>query len=344
MARNTIASFLVIVFASLAAAQERRIDLNPDLSAVTAIAFSPDGKRLLVGVESRGLASDRGLVMLDLNQAKPQPKPKLLFSERGSPPFRRIAWAPDSRTWVTLRSGEFNGNRVDWIDVWDAVTSKAAERIAIEPKEHVHDAIFLDRNAILTGGLVDKKKTGTYQPVLKAHDLREKQVLGEFPGPFVNRLTLVGESLMIISDEAVELHNVERKDGKLALAKDFTLKAPKALLCAAVSPDGKRVLTGGTEKRVRLWDKATRKLIAVFRGHSDDVRYVSFSHDGKSPVSWSADGSVRFWNVADEKEAKIWKCEGALSVFAISPDGKTIASGGPEGLRTWDVAKIQADK
>jgi WD40 repeat protein len=66
----------------------------------------------------------------------------------------------------------------------------------------------------------------------------------------------------------------------------------------AVSPDGKRLLSGGFEDRkVKLWDLETGKLIESFEGHVSRVLGVAFSADGKQAISSDAVCCVRVWKL-----------------------------------------------
>jgi WD40 repeat protein len=65
----------------------------------------------------------------------------------------------------------------------------------------------------------------------------------------------------------------------------------------AYSPDGKRLLTGGQDMTVRLWDVATGQELCRLRGHKAVVWSVAFSPDGRLALSGSADRTLRLWRL-----------------------------------------------
>ena len=76
----------------------------------------------------------------------------------------------------------------------------------------------------------------------------------------------------------------------------------------AFSADGQWLLTGGDDKKLRLWNVDKGKLERMFEGHTATISRVAFSKDGKQAYSatYSAlsdtDNTVRFWDVQTGKE------------------------------------------
>ena len=65
------------------------------------------------------------------------------------------------------------------------------------------------------------------------------------------------------------------------------------------SPDGKRIVSGGYDTTLRLWDAASGLPIGQpLKGHSRQVTSVAFSPDGKLIVSGGHDRTLRLWDAA----------------------------------------------
>ncbi|KIK32652.1 hypothetical protein CY34DRAFT_62139, partial [Suillus luteus UH-Slu-Lm8-n1] len=107
----------------------------------------------------------------------------------------------------------------------------------------------------------------------------------------------------------------------------------------ALSPDGKKVVSGSSDGAMRLWDIDTCKVVKKCMGHTGGVRSVCWSQDGRRVLSGSNDGTARQWEVEsgetmlepiDNILASIETGHNAVYAVVYSPDTTLIATGG------WD--------
>ena len=120
------------------------------------------------------------------------------------------------------------------------------------------------------------------------------------------------------------------------------LTGVKAINSIAFSPDG-AALAAGVSGATVLWNLARprepkRRLV----GHEGGVYTVAFSPNGKLLASGAADRTVMLWNyplgevfgaplVQTRAAALPLSRAGSASLVALSPDGRTVASGGNSG-------------
>ncbi|KAI0123515.1 WD40-repeat-containing domain protein [Xylariales sp. AK1849] len=69
------------------------------------------------------------------------------------------------------------------------------------------------------------------------------------------------------------------------------------ILCVAASQDGKFVVTGGSDRRLIIYDAKTLKTLKVFQHHRDAVTALKFRRGTNQLYSASKDRTVKCWDV-----------------------------------------------
>jgi WD40 repeat protein len=107
----------------------------------------------------------------------------------------------------------------------------------------------------------------------------------------------------------------------------------------AFSPDG-RMLASADLQRVILWDASSGTKVRALENHHGRIKKVAWHPDGATLIT-NGEGIV-FWDVATGVERGAIEPGEGISVrrFALSPDGKTVASTGDysRDVRLWDIA------
>lgn len=118
--------------------------------------------------------------------------------------------------------------------------------------------------------------------------------------------------------------------------------------------DGRRVVSGGYDQTVRVWDVDTQNPSQsqyVLRGHSAPIRSVVPIDDESWLASQSIDGKTRLWDLRRRRFSAIHetipaaarRAEGSPTL-AVSPTGRWIAAATGKSVGVWDLATGVADQ
>jgi WD40 repeat protein len=112
----------------------------------------------------------------------------------------------------------------------------------------------------------------------------------------------------------------------------------------AISSDGRRGLTGGEDRSLRLWDLASGQQRRIYSGLSESATCAAFSRDGRLVAAGTRDGTVMIFEAESARPLHpLRRHQGEVASVAFSPDGKLVASGGEDArVRVWEVARARA--
>jgi len=113
----------------------------------------------------------------------------------------------------------------------------------------------------------------------------------------------------------------------------------------AFSADGQYLCAGtqGETSTIRVWNIISGKELPPLVGHENAIEDFHSSADGKTLISASADGTIRFWDISTGDLLKtLGDADGSMiSSIALSADGKYLVSGHfyqEFAIKLWNVA------
>ena len=249
-----------------------------------------------------------------------------------------VAFSPNGST---LASG---GALDKTVKLWDVVT-----RQNIATLKHtaiVNSVAFSPDGSILASGSFDK--------IVKLWDVATRaNIVTLKHTAIVNSVAFSPDGSMLAfgSFEGVKLWDVASQINIATLAHENSVES------VVFSPNGKTIATGSwggnssvDAAAVRLWDVATREIIATLEEHNGRVNSVVFSPDGKTLASGSDDETVKLWDVATRTNiATLEGHRSSVRSVAFSPDGSILVSGSEDNVsgswdnsvKLWDIATRQ---
>lgn len=123
---------------------------------------------------------------------------------------------------------------------------------------------------------------------------------------------------------------------------ELTASIPSGAIEASFAPDGRGLVTVGTDGHVRSWGLDGRLNWVSATGHTGPARAVAVGTD--TIASGGEDGTIRLWRTADGSALgePIPAHEGPVVSLAISPQGHLASVGADNVLRLWKRSGAQA--
>ncbi len=332
---------------------------------LTAVVFSPDGRRLVTptGHDGQVIVWDAA-TLKDISTLEGQ---SILARQRNAP---CVAYSADGQ-WIA--AGSSNG----WVRLWSQATppEKPTSQVFLTPSQaRVSGLAFSSRFLLAASADTTIRawhtKTGKPAFTLCGHRGAVTSVASSPDGACL----LSGSR-----DRTVKLWDIRRSD------EDLDLRAQAGYTSLAFSPAGPYLASAPRDKAVLIWDLTTGKMVARWRslpasvnslafsadglqlatagsdgavrvrevpsgretlelrGHSGSVHAVAFNHGDHRIASTGEDGTVRLWDLELGREMlRLTGHDGAVHAVAFSPDGSRLAAAGADGVvRVWDAGTGQ---
>lgn len=119
------------------------------------------------------------------------------------------------------------------------------------------------------------------------------------------------------------------------------------ILGIAFHPEGKILASCSSDKSIRLWDIAGKKLLRSLPTQAEAVYSVAFSPDGRQLATAGADKTVRLFDTASGTQVRQFTGpKYAVYSVAFAPNGKQLAGGGmgvggKRSIYLWNVDKAE---
>lgn len=303
---------------------------------VYGIAVSPDGRRVLSG------GRDMTARLWDIETGE-----EIFRLPSHNSWVRSVAISPDGRYGLT---GSFDR----YMRLWDLETGRKLQELKTGTN-------WVWRVAFSPDG---KLAASASRREIRLWDFKKGEFLESYKGHLkgVTGLTFSPDGSRLLSasyDSTVRVWDVHSGEQLQVLHghRDWAWNA-------AFSPDGLQVVscgggrdlpTGdvgpGIDFAIRIWkaapapttprsaepaEEALLPPLVTFKGHRGDVRAALFADDGRKLVSAGRDAQVRVFDVPTGRLLHRFDHREPVHSLAISPDGKTLATGG-RAVRLWDI-------
>jgi WD40 repeat protein len=294
---------------------ETREALGPPLpheKPVSAVAFSPDGVKIVTG------SWDGKVRLWDVRGGQPL---AVAPTEVPVGKVQAVAFRPGDGT---VLMGTEKG---DFLYVWDPNAKKITEVKGHE--NSVFAVVFSpDGKTFLSGS-----KDGT----ARLWDAKTRKEIHRFDHPdTVLSVAFSSDGRKILTGYAgaARLWDVSTKQ---QLSPPFLHQA--GVFGVAFGSQDRTVLTGGTDEVARLWDVATCKQIGPSLSHEGAVMAVGFGYGDETILTGSLDGTARLWNVPHSVSEKVEQIElwtQVISGIEVDDKGVPQVLDGPTWLKRRD--------
>ena len=250
--------------------------MGGDTEAVYAIAFEPNGKRLLS-------AGKDGIIAVrdpDSGQRMARPlRPEMTYGWDVLPAVLSLAISPDGSRIVS-------GNADGTVKIW-SISNGALLHILAGHSDAVTSVAFSPDGRMIFSGSTD----GT----LRTWDWRQRSGSAHAAHPV--RAHTGGGSFAGRQEDCRRRRAIQSSFGMPGTCSSYASWQPQlsAVNALAFARDSRRLAVGGSDTAIQMWDSDAGQLLRSLNGHSGSIRALAFSPDGRRLASGSDDKTVGIW-------------------------------------------------
>lgn len=286
---------------------------------VTALAFSLDGKFMIVGN-----SNIKNAIMIVEVETK-----KIIRDFQGHSIWTyAIEISPDGDTFFTCGRNS--------VKLWNFKTGKLIRSFTV-PKDHLTCMALSRKEKLMI--------SGSHNQSIKLWNIETGQLIRSFlHAAIVRSVTFSPNGKMILSggyDKTAKLWNV--KTGQLIKTISDPLSGISAV---AFAPKQSYIITGGDDGRVKKWDITTGKDISPdrFLRHDSRINKLIFSPDGRYILSASDDKTAKLWDNITGYETTLKGHTASVDAIAFSSDSRSILTGSyDKTIKLWETEQLKSE-
>ncbi|KAI8024581.1 WD repeat-containing protein 48 [Camellia lanceoleosa] len=257
-----------------------------------------------------------GINCLAILKSSPADGCEYLFTGSRDGTLKRWALAEDGATY----SATFESH-VDWVNdaviagcntlvscssdatlkTWNCLSDGTCTRTLRQHSDYVTSLAAAQKNSnvVASGGLGGEvfiwDLEAALAPTSKTSDAIEDDCSNGVNG--VGNSVPITSARTISSNNSISLH-MTQSHGYVPIAAKGHKESVYAL---GMNDSGTLLVSGGTEKVVRVWDPRTGSKTMKLRGHTDNVRALLLDSTGRLCLSGSSDSMIRLWDLGQQR-------------------------------------------
>ncbi|KEH43052.1 putative transcription factor WD40-like family [Medicago truncatula] len=186
------------------------------------------------------------------------------------------------------------------LKTWNALSTGTCTRTLCQHSDYVTCLAAAEKNSniVASGGLGGEVFIWDIEAAL-ASATKCNEAMDDDTSNFVNSS---GNSLPMTSLRTIGSSNSISMQAQTEVYIPVTAKGHKESVYAlAMNEGGTLLVSGGTEKVVRVWDPRSGSKTMKLKGHTDNIRALLLDSTGRFCLSGSSDSMLRLWDLGQQR-------------------------------------------